>query len=128
VIVTNGLDYDTWDVIAYWKEKGINITALIYRVFKVNDELFIDFDPYGQIPDAPKEQESGLFVINTNKTYMPEAYKEMVNESKGAAYYGRKYSIKNIRAGSPVCLYHIGVGINNRYWESENRLFEERYK
>ncbi|MFQ5965000.1 MAG: hypothetical protein ACE5KZ_12045 [Candidatus Scalinduaceae bacterium] len=63
VIVTNGLDYDTWDAIAYWKNKGINITAQIYRVFKIEDKLFIDFDPYGPILDAPKQPESGLFVI-----------------------------------------------------------------
>lgn len=111
VVVTNGLDYDTWDAIAYWKSKGINITSQIYRIYKIADDLFIDFDPYGPIPDAPKQQESGLFVVNTNKTYMPNAYLEMVTERKGAAYYGKKYSIQNIRAGNPVCLYHVGVGV-----------------
>lgn len=111
VIVTNGLDYDTWDAIAYWKNKGLSISPLVYRIFKINEELYIDFDPYGPIPDAPKEPESGLFVINTNKTYMPEVYKEMVAERKGSAYYGRKYSIQNIKAGNSVCLYHVGAGV-----------------
>ncbi|NJL60294.1 MAG: hypothetical protein HC887_12345 [Desulfobacteraceae bacterium] len=111
MIVTNGLDYDTWDAIAYWKNKGLNIVAQVYRIFKVGDELLIDFDPYGPISDAPKQPETGLFVVNTNKTYMPEAYKDMVNERKGSAYYDKKYSIQNIRAGNSVCLYHVGVGI-----------------
>ena len=61
VIVTNGLDYDTWDAIAYWRDKGLSITALIYRLFKINNEFYIDFDPYGPISDAPKEPESGFF-------------------------------------------------------------------
>lgn len=108
VIVTNGLDYDTWDAIAYWRNKGISIIAQVYRIFKIRDELFIDFDPFGPIPDAPKQQDSGLFVVNTNKSYMPDAYMEMVADKKGAAYYRKKYSIQNIRAGNPVCLYHIG--------------------
>lgn len=111
IIVTNGLDYDTWDAIAYWRDKGINITAQVYRIFRINNQLFIDFDPYGPIPDAPKQPEGGLFVINTNKTYMPNAYKDMVNGRKGAAYYGKKYSIQNIRSGNLVCLYHVGAGV-----------------
>jgi hypothetical protein len=111
VIVTNGLDYDTWDAIAYWRNKGIKIAAQVYRIFKIGNDQFIDFDPFGPIPDAPKQQESGLFVVNTNKTYMPDVYKEMCAERKGSAYYGKKYSIQNIRAGNPVCLYHVGVGV-----------------
>jgi len=111
IIITNGLDYDTWNAIAYWKDKGLNITPLIYRMFKLDNELFMDFDPYGPNPDAPREPESGLFVINTNKTYYPEIYKEMVSERKGSAYYDNKYSIQKIKAGNPVCLYHVGAGI-----------------
>jgi len=111
IVVTNGLDYDTWDAIAYWKDKDINIIAQVYRIFKIGSDLFIDFDPYGPIPDAPKQTENGLFVINTNKTYMPKAYKEMVAEQKGSAYYDKKYSIQNIRAGNSVCLYHVGAGV-----------------
>ena len=111
LIVTNGLDFDTWDAIAYWKNKGINIIAQVYRIFKIGIDLFIDFDPFGPIPDAPVQQHSGLFVINTNKTYMPDAYKSMVGDRKGAAYYGKKYSIQNVRAGDPACLYHVGAGV-----------------
>ncbi|MFQ5964999.1 MAG: hypothetical protein ACE5KZ_12040 [Candidatus Scalinduaceae bacterium] len=35
----------------------------------------------------------------------------MIHEKKGAAYYGKKYSIKNIHAGNTVCLYHVGAGV-----------------
>lgn len=111
VVVTNGLDYDTWDAIAYWKTKGLNISPLIYRLFRLSDKLHIDFDPYGPVPDAPKDPEGGLYVVNTNRTYDPDAYKEMVSERKGAAYYDRKYAIQNIQAGNSVCLYHVGAGV-----------------
>jgi len=111
VIVTNGLDYDTWDAIAYWKQKGLRITPLIYRLFRMNSELFIDFDPYGPIPDAPKQLQGGLFVVNTNKTYMPDAYKDMVTMRKASAYYGNKYSISGIKSGNIVCLYHVDTGV-----------------
>jgi len=111
VVITNGLDYDTWDAVAYWRKKGLRISCLVYRLFRLSEGLYIDFDPYGPIPDAPRVQEEGLFVVNTNKTYMPETYKEMVFELKAAAYYDRKYSIQNIRAGNQVCLYHVGPGV-----------------
>lgn len=111
IIITNGLDYDTWDAIAYWRENKLSITALVYRIFKLNDKLYIDFDPFGPIPDAPRETENGLFVVNTNITYMKNAYKEMVKDKKASAYYDRKSTIKNIQAGNTVCLYHVGVGI-----------------
>lgn len=111
VVVTNGLDYDTWDAIAYWKTKGLNISPVIYRLFRLSNELHIDFDPYGPIPDAPKDPEGGLYVINTNLTYDPDAYKEMVSGRKGSAYYGRKYAVQNVQASNSVCLYHVGVGV-----------------
>ena len=111
VVVTNGLDYDTWDAIAYWKTKGLRISPLIYRLYLLSDKLYIDFDPYGPVPDAPKDPEGGLYVVNTNRTYDRDAYKEMVSGRKGAAYYDRKYSIQNIGAGDIVCLYHVGVGV-----------------
>ena len=111
VVVTNGLDYDTWDAIAYWKTKGLKIAPLIYRLYRLSDQLYIDFDPYGPLPDAPKEPESGLYVVNTNWTYDQDAYKEMISKRKGAAYYGRKHAIRNIKAGKTVCLYHVGVGV-----------------
>ena len=111
VVITNGLDYDTWDAIAFWKAKGLNISSLIYRLFMIGDALHIEFDPFGPSSDAPKDPEGGLYVINTNLTYNPDAYKQMVSERKGSAYYGRKYAIQNIQAGQTVCLYHVGVGV-----------------
>ena len=57
-------------------------------------------------PDILAIDESGsLFTCN------PDAYKEMISERKGAAYYDRKFAIENIRAGNAVCLYHTGVGV-----------------
>ena len=111
VVVANGLDYDTWDAIAYWKAQGLQISPIIYRLYRLSGELHIDFDPYGPTPDAPKNPEGNLYVVNTNRTYDPEAYREMVSERKGAAYYSRKFAIENIRAGNAVCLYHTGVGV-----------------
>ncbi len=73
--------------------------------------MYIDFDPFGPIQDALKEPESRVFEINTNKTYMPDAYKEMVAKEKGAAYYGRKHAVESIRARNTVCLYHVGAGV-----------------
>lgn len=111
IIVTNGIDYETWDAIAYWRNMGIDISAQVYWIYKINNEAYIDFNPYGPIPDAPKEDEEGIFIVNTNKTYDPDAYKDMVINKKASAYDIRKSLIKKIKAGNTVCLYHVGVGI-----------------
>lgn len=61
--------------------------------------------------DAPNEQENGIYIVNTNKTYMPEVYKQMVENKKASAYYTRKRLIKKIKKDDIVCLYHVGVGV-----------------
>ena len=56
-------------------------------------------------------KEKRIFIVNTNRTHMPNAYIEMVTEKKGAAYYFRKTKIQKIKTGNTVCLYHVGVGV-----------------
>lgn len=50
-------------------------------------------------------------MVNTNWTYDPEAYSDLLSNNKAAAYYGRKEGIASIHRGSAVGLYHVGVGV-----------------
>jgi hypothetical protein len=113
IVVVNGLDKATWDAIEYWKRFKLPVEPLIYRVYRVEGANLniIDFDPYGPEAKAPESTAEGLFVVNTNLTYMPEAYKNMLQSNKASAYYDRKYGIASIRRGSQVCLYHNRVGV-----------------
>ncbi|MCZ7402597.1 MAG: hypothetical protein O8C61_10285 [Candidatus Methanoperedens sp.] len=51
------------------------------------------------------------FSVNTNRTYRPNSYKEMLQEKKAAAYYDRKEEIIKINKGDTVFLYHNRVGV-----------------
>jgi predicted RNA-binding protein with PUA-like domain len=51
------------------------------------------------------------YSVNTNRTYWPEIYKEMLREKKAAAYYNRKEEITKINKGDTVFLYHNRVGV-----------------
>lgn len=111
IVVTAGVDMKTLDGIEYWKKKGLPIESITYHVYRHEDAFFLEFTSYA--PDAADY--SGLvshdYIVNTNVTYLPEAYKEMLNGNKAAAYRERKSAVDGIQKGDRVFLYHTGVGI-----------------
>mgnify|MGYP005855314771 CR=1 FL=1 len=112
IVVTNGLDRDTREAIDYWSRHGLPVTALTYQVYRTaGGDCLFEVRPYGPEGETVVELPDGLTVVNTNLTYMPEAWREMLNDSKAAAYYGRKSAVSGISKGSPIALYHTGVGI-----------------
>lgn len=115
VVMTNGLDHATRQAIAYWGTKNLKVHPLAYRVYETRGkDLLIEIDAYGNeiddAQDAPVTDESGLIVVNTNSTYMPDAWKDMLRKGRAAAFYERKSSIDGIAPHSPIALYHTGVG------------------
>lgn len=113
VIVTNGLDTATWDAIEYWKEYKLPVEALVYRIYREEQSgrALIDFDPFGPIPSSPNMGDEGLFVVNTNKTYDPNAFRDMLDKDKVATYADSKHAITAVPKGADVCLYHTGLGV-----------------
>lgn len=113
VVMTNGLDRATRQAIEYWGRKNLHVRPLLYRVYQTaGKDLLLEVDPYGPEVDALEDDaEEGLVVVNTNSTYMPDAWKDMLGKSKASAYYGRKSSLDGIAPGTPIALYHTGVGL-----------------
>lgn len=88
------------------------MAALAYQVYRTTKgDLLFEVRQYGPEGDTFMEFPEGLTVVNTNSTYMPDAWREMLEQGKAAAYYGRKTAVSGISKGSPVALYHTGVGI-----------------
>ena len=105
VVVTNGVDQDTLEAISYWKGNGLNIDAIVYWVYKLNGESFIEFDMYSPV-EGFISYESNSFVVNTSNNA------EMVAEHKAAAYYpGWREKIQRLQKGDYVFLYQSGKGI-----------------
>lgn len=113
IVVTNGMDTATWDSIEYWRAKGLPVEALVYRIYwdQQSKRAMIDFDPYGPTPASPNVADEGLFVVNTNRTYDPNAFRDMLDNDKASAYEVRKHRVARIPKGADVCLYHTGVGV-----------------
>jgi len=112
VLVTNGLDRASRQAIEYWSGQNLPIRSLVYRVYKTAEgSTLLEFDPFSPYPETMDEPDEGIFVVNTDIAYEKDAWKDMLNENKAAAYRDRKYAVTRITKGSIVCLYHTGVGI-----------------
>ena len=112
IVVTDGLDRQTREAIDYWSKHGLPLTALAYQVYSTsNGDLLFEVRPYGPEGDTFAELSEGLVVVNTNSTYMSDAWKDMFEHQKASAYYDRKTAVCGIPKGSPIALYHTGVGI-----------------
>jgi len=111
IVVTNGIDRDTLGAIKYWKGKGIRIESLTYRIYSVDAKPHIWFDVYNPEEDVILEENPGIYIVNTNASYMAEAWREMLDKKRASAYYDRKYAVASIPKGSIVYLYHTGKGI-----------------
>jgi hypothetical protein len=111
VVITDGLDHGTRNAIEFWGAHGLPVTALPYRVYRTSEgAVLLELRRYGAEGTGFDEVRDGLVVVNTNSTYMPDVWREMIEEGKAAAYYGRKGAVKSIPSGAHVALYHTGVG------------------
>lgn len=111
LVVTNGVDQETIESIIYWKNNGLNIDAIVYWIFEVSGEYYIEFNMYSQTEDF-LEYENNCYVLNTNKQSNERYTDEMLNEHKAAAYYpGWREKIQKFQKGDIVFLYESGVGI-----------------
>lgn len=111
LVVTNGLDQKTVEAIVYWKNNGLNIDAIVYWVFEINGEHFIEFNMYSPI-EGYLEYESNAYILNTNYSNNKQHTLDMLNEHKAAAYYpGWREKIEKLQKGDTVFLYKSGYGI-----------------
>lgn len=111
LVVVNGLDQKTVEAILYWKKNGLNIDAIIYWVFSIGDEYFIEFNMYSPTENL-LEYETNNYVLNTNYSNNQQHTDDMLREHKAAAYYpGWREKIQKLQKGDMVFLYKSGTGI-----------------
>lgn len=111
LVVTNGLDQKTVEAIVYWKKNGLNIDAIVYWVFEINGEYFIEFNMYSPV-EGFLEYESNAYILNTNFANNVQHTDDMIKEHKAAAYYpGWREKIQKLQKGDTVFLYKSGSGI-----------------
>lgn len=111
VVIANGIDKNTFKAIRYWKEKGLNIDSIPYNVYTIDDKPFLEISTSNPDNEEFIEYQEGYYIVNTNKTWMKDAYKDMLDHPKAAAYWVMKGRVAKITKGDTVYLYHNGVGI-----------------
>ena len=114
VLVTNGMDRDTISAVNYWSQKGVRIECAPYRIYEIGEQPYIQFDTYNPEHQTFHEENAKIFIVNTNRQYMPDEWNEMLKDGSdgfASAYEQRRYSIDRISEGNVVYLYHTGVGI-----------------
>lgn len=113
VIITNGLDAQTREAIAFWRERGLDVRPWIYRIYRTkNKELYLEFNTFRTRDDPFEDIEEGYFVVNTNISNNKRDDKEMLTQKKAAAFFDPwKQAIKRIQPEDRVFLYRSGEGI-----------------
>ena len=114
VLVTHGVDADTISAVDYWSTMGVKISCSPYRLYEVDGKPFIQFDTFNPDGDALLEANTQHFIVNTNRSYMKTAWKDMLGDGtkgKASAWGSKKWAIRNIPAKSIVYLYHTEVGV-----------------
>ncbi|MGB2728844.1 MAG: EVE domain-containing protein [Halobacteriota archaeon] len=111
VVITNGVDLETLNAIQYWKKKGLRIDCLPYRVYEENGTVLLEFRSFNPQNEVLFEEETNIFIVNTNIAWSQENYKEMLQHNRAAAYGDRRFGIERIKNGDNILLYHSGIGI-----------------
>ena len=108
LIMTNGIDQKTTKAIQYWKKVGLNIDAVVYWIYEIGGEHYIEFNTYSY--DKQKIQyETKAYIINTDSKNKKH-HDSMLAEHKAAAY-GEPWNkkIEKLQNGDKVFLYQSGV-------------------
>lgn len=114
ILVINGADEETLSAASYWSSKGLKIFCMPYDIFNIDGEPYLQMRPYNPTGATVVERNTGFYIVNTNATYMPDAWREMIGvgkTGKAAAYYDRKTAVCGIQHGDKVYLYHTGKGV-----------------
>jgi hypothetical protein len=111
IVVVAGTNLETLEAVSFWCQKGLPLAAITYHVYRHKNEFFLEFHSY-----SPRQEDyvgllSNAWIVNTNSTYDPNAFEDMLSESKAAAYGERRIAVDRIQKHDRVFLYHNRVGV-----------------
>ena len=113
VVIAEGTDEDTVQSVGHWQRHGLDIQLWPFRIHPGDKTAF-----HFELPDLfikgrqISKNSSGIFLLNTNRKYQPDAEKFML-EKECAFANGDKWAprINHIETGSKVLLYANKIGI-----------------
>jgi hypothetical protein len=98
------------EAIDYWKNQGLSVQFLPYRIYEIQGTRYFEFFafPYDRHRN-PAAVKGVLF--DTNLAYDKDAVWEMMEKNRVAAYGGIKYVVEYVNPGDIVFFWHKGAGI-----------------
>jgi hypothetical protein len=111
VVITNGVDMDTLNAVQYWKKKGLNIDCLPYKVYEEIGSYLLESKSFNPQNEVLFEEETNIFIVNTNLAWSKTDYQDMLKNNRAAAYGDKRFGIERIKSGDNVLLYHSGTGV-----------------
>ena len=110
IVIGSAADDNLIEAVNYWKNNGVKIDFLPYRLYSIEENLYFEFfsKPYDRHIN-PLNTKGVLF--DTNKTYDTNAIWDMFENDYVAAYGDVKHVIYHIKKGDYVFLSHKGHGI-----------------
>jgi len=138
VIITNGLDFRTRQAILYWSQSGIDIMSWVYRIYKLDSDVLVEFNTFRVSEDPFEDIEQGYYVLNTNYSNDPSDDEDMIKSHKAAAYFDPwKRNIERLKRNDRIFLYRSGTGIvatglasgklEKKSYHGEDKYKEEEY-
>jgi hypothetical protein len=98
------------DAVEYWKESGLDIDFIPYRIYDINYKKYFEFfaKPYDvQInPGLSK-----AIIFDTCRSHIPDAIWDMFNKNKVSAYGDVKDTVNRFNKNDIVLYYHKNCGV-----------------
>ena len=110
VIVGNAANDSLINAVDYWKQRGLSVDFLPYRIYTINGEKYFEFFalPYDRHQN-PSSAKGVLF--DTNRSYDEDAIWEMMEKNRVAAYGDIKHVVDYLNLKDIVFFSHKWVGI-----------------
>ena len=110
IIIGSAADNCLINSVDYWKEQGLSIEFLPYRVYKISGETYFEFFalPYDRHKN-PSDAKGVLF--DTNRSWNENAIWDMIENKKVAAYGDAKRFVEYIYPSDIVFFSHRWAGI-----------------
>ena len=110
IIIGSAADDSLINAVDYWKQQGISIDFLPYRIYELDSQKYFEFFalPYDKHRN-PSDVKGVLF--DTNRSYNPESIWDMMENKRVAAFGDAKRFVEYVYPGDIVFFSHKWTGI-----------------
>ncbi len=110
IVIGHSADDDLIEGINYWKEKGVDIDFIPYRIYEIQGERYFEFfaKPH-DLHSNPSEIKGVMF--DTNRTYDENALQYMFDKKRISAFGDQKKAVYVLKDGDYVFFSHKNIGL-----------------